>query len=432
MNEDGLWWRIGIILILILLQSIVTAAEAAMRLINEGSIRKKAEEQNRRATRILYYKNRIDGRLSIFRVFLSGTGVVIGALFAVRLLSDLKEYDSGWQGGILLAASAFLLLFLVILFGSILPEKLARLNPEHILYRTIKPVWIITCICRPLIFLLNGVTRLLLFIFRINSVEAFESVTEEEIISMVNEGHERGVLEESEVEMISNIIEFDEKEVRDIMTHRKRIVGISRELTLEEAINRMLKEGYSRCPLYDEDIDNIEGILHLKDMMKCYLSHRDKGRGISLKTIAREPYFIPDTQDIDMLFRNMQLKKVHMAVAVDEYGQTAGIVAMEDIIEEIVGNIFDEYDVIERQVIKQNEGRYLMQGTAPLEEVEEALGIEMAHDEFDTLNGFLISLLGHIPDIKERVNISYMGYHFHVVDVKNKMIGYVRVTKEKN
>jgi putative hemolysin len=190
----------------------------------------------------------------------------------------------------------------------------------------------------------------------------------------------------------------------------------------------MLKESYSRYPLYEEEKDNIVGVLHLRDVTATYVSGEYKEK--TLKEIARTPYFVPDTQSADTLFDEMQKKKIHMAIAVDEYGQMAGIVAMEDILEEIVGNIFDEYDIDERMILRQGANRYIMKGMTPMEEVEEALGIELEQDDFDTLNGWLISMLGHLPKDKEKAVISAGGCRFQIIDAKNNMIRNVKVVKE--
>lgn len=435
--DSSYFLRIGIIGLLVGVEAVIAAAEAAIHAVNDVAIREKAEKGDRKAELILRYQQQADGYMSIFQVVLYGTSIIIGAIYSVRLAFNSVKYAGTLEGIlnpqalkiIVVVVFSILLLYLVLLFGNLLPRKLALKNPEKTLYRFINVVWAFTCILKPFTMLLDASTGFILFLFRIKPEDLEENVTEEEIISIVNEGHEQGLLEESEVEMIANIIEFDEKEVRDIMTHRKKIVAINKELSVEAAIRFMLKEGYSRCPLYEGDIDNILGILHLKDMMKYYISNRD--RNIPLKSVAREPYYVPDTQDIDMLFQDMQSKKIHMAVAIDEYGQTAGLVTMEDIVEEIVGNIFDEYDVEERMIVKQNEGRFLMRGMAPLDEVGETLGISIEHEDFDTLSGLLISLIGRIPAEKERIILSFQGYRFRIIDMKDKTIGFVRVTREQ-
>lgn len=257
---------------------------------------------------------------------------------------------------------------------------------------------------------------------------ALEEQVEEEIMSMVSEGHEQGVILEDEAEMINNIFEFGDKEARDVMSPRQKIEGIDADLSLEEAMNVMLESGFSRYPLYREDLDNIIGVLHLKDAMRYYMRDKD----VALSEIAREPYFVHPTQNIQKLLKDMQSTKVHMAIVVDEYGQTEGIVAMEDILEEIVGNILDEYDEEEHDIIRLGQqDSYLMRGMARLEEIAEILEIEFPDEDIDTLNGFLLYELGRLPIEGEDINIIYQDYLFHPIDIHDKMIAQVKVTKNK-
>jgi putative hemolysin len=257
---------------------------------------------------------------------------------------------------------------------------------------------------------------------------ALEEQVEEEIMSMVSEGHEQGVILEDEAEMINNIFELGNKEARDCMSPRQKVEGIDAQLSLEEAMNIMLESGFSRYPLYQEDLDNIIGVLHLKDAMRYYM--RDKN--VPLTEIAREPFFVHPTQNIHKLLKDMQTKKIHMAIVVDEYGQTEGIVAMEDILEEIVGNILDEYDEEEHDIVRLGQkDSFLMRGMARLEEIAELLDIEFPDEDIDTLNGFLLYELGRLPQDGEEIDIIYQGYQFHSIDIHDKMIVQVKVTKHR-
>lgn len=395
--EDGNPLYIGLLAALILIEAAVSSAKAAF----EDSKEEKERELN---------------TLSLLLTLLNmGIGVL-----AVHV-TGMEIWEKILVG--------VLLIFAVMLFGVVLPVKLTKKDSEKARKRWEGALAVLSNIMLPFTFLLEAGTRGILFLLRIKPEDLEDNVTEEEIISIVNEGSRQGVLEDNEVEMISNIIELDEKEVRDVMTHRRKVVSISTEMTVEEALKFMLDESYSRYPLYEEEKDNIVGVLHLKDLTKYYVTGRDKR--ISLKEIAREPYFVPDTQAVDTLFDAMQKKKIHMAIAVDEYGQMAGIVAMEDILEEIVGNIFDEYDIDERMILKQGANRYIMKGLTPMEEVEETLGIKLLQDDFDTLNGWLISLLGHLPAEKEKAVIMAEGYRFQIIDARNNMIRNVKVVKEE-
>lgn len=257
-----------------------------------------------------------------------------------------------------------------------------------------------------------------------------EDVTEEEIISMVNEGHEQGVLQASEVEMIHNIFELDDKEAKDIMIHRKNIIAIGSDTNLSEAMDYMLDNIYSRFPVYKDDMDNIIGVVHIKDAMIQSRNQSNLELPISqLPGLVRNIPFIPETRKIHNLFKSMQSQKNHMAIVVDEYGQTAGLVTMEDILEEIVGNILDEYDVEDQMITPQADGSFLMKGMTPLEEVSEVLNLNCTSEEYDTLNGYLISLIDKIPKDGEVFQVEEKGYLFEILSVKNKIIQTVRVTQ---
>jgi len=257
-------------------------------------------------------------------------------------------------------------------------------------------------------------------------------VTESEIISMVNEGHEQGVLQASEAEMITNIFEFGDKEAQDIMIRRKNIIAIDGSMTLQEAVHFMIAESKSRYPVYDGDIDHIIGILHFKDAVRV---QETKGAAVaekkikSIKGLVREARFIPETRNIDALFHNMRAMKIHMVIVIDEYGQTAGLVAMEDILEEIVGNIMDEYDEEEGHIEEKSENEYIIEGLTPLKELEERFGLSFGEQDFETLNGFLISRMDKIPDEDEEFETDMDGWHFKVLSVRNKIIENVLVTR---
>ena len=259
-----------------------------------------------------------------------------------------------------------------------------------------------------------------------------ENVTEEDIKDMVNEGHEQGVLEAREAEMITNIFELDDKDAGDIMTHRKNLVALDGSMTLKEAVNFILKEGYnSRYPVYEKDIDDITGILHMKDALIAAENGGNASVPIcEIEGLLREAHFIPETRNIDSLFKEMQSQKIHMVIVVDEYGQTAGIVTMEDILEEIVGNIFDEHDTVEEQIVEESDGSYLVDGMTDFDEVCELLEIPQEETEdFDTLSGFLVSRINKIPNDGEVFRVEAFGFEFDVLLVENKVIRTVRVKK---
>ena len=262
-----------------------------------------------------------------------------------------------------------------------------------------------------------------------------EKVTEEDIMYMVNEGHDQGVLEASEAEMITNIFEFDDKVASDIMTHRKNVVALESTMTLKETVDFIVKEANnSRFPVYEEDIDNIVGVLHMRDVLYFAEQEEYLDRPISqIDGLLRSAHFAPEAKNINALFKEMQSEKIHMEIVIDEYGQTAGIVTMEDILEEIVGNIMDEYDNEEPDIVVKENGSFQLSGMTPLDDVEDALEMEFDEDDkdnFDTLNGFLISRLGHLPEDDEKGQVVFGGYRFSIVKAENKIIQTVTAERD--
>lgn len=257
--------------------------------------------------------------------------------------------------------------------------------------------------------------------------------TEEEILSMVNEGHEQGVLLDSEAKMISRIMEFGDKEAQDVMTNRNNIHAFDASITLKEAVEMIMNDHFSRFPVYEETIDHVIGFIYLKDAMRMQMHEKMNQMSIgSIRRLLRKPVFVPETKSIDSVFRMMQTSKTQMVVVIDEYGQTSGILTLEDILEEIVGNIQDEFDVDDKFVIRAKQDGYILSGATPLEYMEELLQIELEQEEYETLNGFVIGKLEHIPEESD-VGFSFdsSGYEFSVLDVKSRMIQEVGIKRKK-
>ena len=257
-----------------------------------------------------------------------------------------------------------------------------------------------------------------------------DDVTEEEIISMVHEGHEKGNILASEVEMINNIFEFDDKEVKDIMTHRKNILSLDGNLSYIDAVSLKIDAGKTRFTVYENDIDNIIGVLHIKDAFEY--SQRNEVFRTSIKDIKgliKEADFVPETVNINDLFKRMQAKKNHLAMVIDEYGQISGIVAMEDILEELVGEIEDEHDEEEDLIRINDDQSYYMDGMTDFSDVKETLNLPLEEDAFETLNGFLIAQMDKIPEEDEKPVINAYGYEFSVLSVNDNVIGQVMIKK---
>ena len=257
-----------------------------------------------------------------------------------------------------------------------------------------------------------------------------DDVTEEEIISMVREGHEQGTILASEAELIHNVFEFDDKEVKDIMTHRKNIVSLDGNMSFIDAIEFIIDTGKSRFPVYENDVDSIIGVLHIKDAFTFFEKNEVYRSSIKdIDGLIRPVDFIPETVNINDLFKKMQSKKSHLAMVVDEYGQISGLIAMEDILEELVGNIEDEHDEEENYIRKNDDETFIMDGMTEFSDVKEALSLPVNDDAYETLNGFIISLSDKIPEEGDKTVISAYGYRFSVMSVEDKVIKQVMIKK---
>lgn len=257
-----------------------------------------------------------------------------------------------------------------------------------------------------------------------------ESELEDEIISMVNEGHEQGVLETNEAAMINNIIDFVDKEAGEIMTNRSSIVAIEKNTSFEDALTFMLQNSNSRYPVYEENLDHVIGILYLKDAMRMKAKEGSLNIPVwEIKGLIRKAMFIPETMNINVLFKTMQSKKTQLAIVIDEYGQTAGLIAMEDILEEIVGNIMDEYDVEEKHIRKRGKDFYIIDGFTSLTDVENTLHIKFGETNFETMNGFMISKLDRLPEKDEKFEVEVCGYSFSILEVENRMVTKIAAKK---
>lgn len=423
--------KIFICILMLLIYAISKGFNVAVMSLSESELENKAEEGDKKAEKLLSYANKPSRFLntvdmtSIASVLLIGLFIagpisrrLIPELEAAMGLSHLPAAILGY--GLL----CLMVVTLVYLLGAMLPKRLAFKYAHGWAYVFLPLMGFLEVLCLPFVRISDIISLLFLRLFGITQKDLEENVTEEEIITLVSEGQEQGVIEDSEAEMITNILKFDDINVEEIMTHRKHIVGIDSQLSLAEAAQIMAHGSYSRYPVYEEDMDNIIGMLFLKDIMRCILAG---DMDVKIRDIMRKPFFVPGTNRIDDVFEQMQSGKKHIAIVVDEYGQSCGIVTMEDILEEIVGNIFDEYDLEENNI--QSIGNYyLIRGMTELDEIAEKLGIEF-DDEFDILNGFLISRLEHIPMTGERAFVDHENYRFRIMAVKDNMISLVKVTK---
>lgn len=434
--DDGGNPATGILIFLglIVADFVVFGFNAAMQNLNEATVEKMAKDERTKTSELLLkYMDKTERYTHVCQLLVLMAHMLLGFL-QVPLW---KEYFQPLVEHTVIAMAVdvvvfIVLILLVLVLGIYTPEKVASRKPESWAMRLVRPMHVLEICFFPIIWLTDMLSNLLARIFGVDPLSDTDDVTEEEIISMVNEGHEQGVLLASEAEMIHNIFEFGDKEAKDIMTHRKNIVAIDGNKTFRQTLEFIQENNYSRFPVYIDDIDNIIGVLHIREALDFSMDstmYEKSLKDIDGMILAVD--FIPETRNINNLFATMQAAKSHMVIVVDEYGQTSGIVAMEDILEEIVGNIEDEHDEEEQTIEKRIDGSYYMSGMASFADVIEELGIEREEedDEFETLNGFLISLFGKIPGDHEVFSTTAYGYLFEILSVENKMIQSVHVVK---
>ena len=419
MDDGGPTASYIIFLVLLLVDMLFYGFGAAAKELNAKELSDQiAENGSKKAKRLYRIVVHPEQYINTVQFVVSLINLIIGGFF-------WKMY-----GSVPLILSGALLLYILLTFGVLIPKRLGTKYAEKWAFACINPIYYATMIFLPVTGLISVTAKGVLLIFGIRGGEETEDVTEEEIISMVNEGHEQGVLLATEAEMITNIFEFGDKEAQDIMTHRKNILAIDRNMTLEDALDFMLSESKSRFPVYEENIDNIIGILHFRDAMRSHIEEENLLLPVGdIEGLIRETMFVPETKNIDDLFRSMQSEKNQMVIVMDEYGQTSGLVTMEDILEEIVGNIMDEYDPEENHIEEKGENEYVIEGMTKLEDLNERFGISFGETEFETLNGYLISKLDRIPDEDENSEVEVDGYTFQIVKVEKNVIQSVLVKK---
>lgn len=441
--DDGNSW-IGILLFAasVAVFYLIYGFGAAIQALNTSALEDERDEGNKKAAALLRIQEDPGKFVRTNQVVTCFFTLALGAFtlpqtagYIRRFLAVKLAMAPGLAAGLALAAAFFVVAFFLVCLGVIIPKHVAAKSPIRFCYKALSVVeWAIKLLS-PFTWLISVAAFVVLKAVGIDIRSSNEKVTEEDIMYMVNEGHDQGVLEASEAEMITNIFEFDDKVASDIMTHRKNVVALESTMTLKETVDFIVKEANnSRFPVYEEDIDNIIGVLHMRDVLYFAEQEEYLDRPISqIDGLLRSAHFAPEAKNINALFKEMQSEKIHMEIVIDEYGQTAGIVTMEDILEEIVGNIMDEYDNEEPDIVVKENGSFQLSGMTPLDDVEDALDMEFDEDDkdnFDTLNGFLISRLGHLPEDDEKGQVVFGGYRFSIVKAENKIIQTVTAERD--
>ena len=427
--------QIIILVILILINAFFAATEISFISLNDAKIDKKVKEGNKKATQISKMLKNPSKFLATIQIGITLAGFLSSAFasdaFAEKLapiLNDLvPSVGIGTWKGISIVIITMILSYFTLVFGELVPKRLGMKYHEKFAYVTIGIIKAISIVTAPFVKLLTASTNIISKIFGVSENEE-EIVTEEEIRMMVDVGEEKGSIDEEEKELINNVFEFNDKTVSEIMTHRKDIYAIEISEDINEKLDELDEYKYSRIPVYDETIDEIKGIIYIKDILK-YISANKK---VQIKDIMREAYFVSENKLINELFKELQKNKKQIAIVLDEYGGTAGLVSMEDIIEELVGNIFDEYDEIENDYEKIDDNTFKISGSVTIAELKKILGVKIPEGEYDTLSGYLTEELGRIPEDGEKPIIETEDITYKVEEYEDKRILWVKACKNRN
>ena len=427
-----------LIVILTLINAYFAASEMAIVSVNKNRIHRLAEEGNRKARLVEKLLQEPTSFLSTIQVAITLAGFFNSASAAtgisVRLGMVLKAWSIPYGETISMVVVTILLSFVTLIFGELVPKRIALQNAETYSMFCAKPILIISRIASPFISILSWSTRFVLRLFGMKDENVEESLSREEIRSMVESGQESGIFDEDEADLIDSVFAFDDILAEEVMTPRPDVFCIDIDDPQSEYLEELLEMRYSRIPVYRDSIDNIIGILNIKDFV---VEARSKGFDhVDISKILRKPFFVLESKNIDDLFREMQSKHQHIAILIDEYGGFSGIVTMEDLVEEIMGDIEDEYDEEdEMQIEKIDASTYMLNGAMPIDDINEELGLHLENDNHETISGFLLDLIDQIPEDGEEREVLWENIRFQVKEVKYKRIHKVQLflmNKEEN
>ena len=422
-----------VLAILIFVNAFFAAAEIAFISLNDAKIDKQAKEGNKKAKKIRKMLKEPSKFLATIQIGITLAGFLSSAFaadaFASELapkLNSLINLGINTWNTISIIIITLILSYFSLVFGELVPKRMAMKNPEKIAFGSIGVIRLIHIIASPIVNFLNFSTNSICKLFGIGPQDE-ETVTEEEIRMMVDVGEEKGSIDEEEKELINNVFEFNDKTVSDVMIHRTEVYAIDIQSNIEDILSELKEYKYSRIPVYEENVDNIVGVLFIKDLLAYVYTKKE----VKIKKIMRPAYFVSESKPINEFFKEMQRDKQQLAIVLDEYGGTAGIITMEDIIEELVGNIFDEYDDVEKEYEKIDDNTFLINGSVSIFDLRKILEIDIPEGDYDTLSGYLIELLGRIPQDDEKPVIETEKVTYKIEEYEEKRILWVKACKNK-
>ena len=429
-----------ILVVLIFVSGFLSSLEIAVSSSNRNKVKMLLDSGDKRAPRLLSTIDQPNSFFATTQLYITFIAFFSGAYAAnsftdplVRLAHNIGIYVSDHiiELVVFILITA-LLTYISLIFGELVPKRIAMQYAIPFALRALPILNVLSIIAFPFVKLLSASSKLVLKLIGIKDDSPEDDITKEELLLMVESSSDLGHIAESEQGMIENIFEFDKLTAGDICRHRIDVIALPIDADFRTVVDVIIEENYTRVPVYEENLDNVKGILNSKDMLHFMLTNSNLS-SFSLKNLLRDAHFVPLSKRADELFQEMREEHTYMAVVIDEYGGTMGIVTMEDIVEKIVGSIHDEYDDDELpDIADHGEDSYKIQGTTDLETVSEHLEMELPVDEYDTLSGFLVGQIGHIPAEDELPELTYNGVSFKVESVQEKRIAEVTVTKPPN
>lgn len=436
---DTILYQLLLQVILILLNAFFAGSEIALLSLNTAKLRKLDEEHDRYASRLLKLVENPSSFLSTIQIGITLAGFLGSAFastnFSVYLVNwiyyDLQftALSLGMLNTLSMIVVTIILSYFTLVFGELVPKRIAMQKSYEFAKMSSFVIATLSKIMRPVVWFLTFSVNAILTLLHLKTQAEEENVSEEEIRLMIDLGGEKGTIENEEKQWLENVFEFNDTRARDVMTHVLDVIFISVHDSNEKVLNIIQRSGLSRYPIIDEDVNDVVGILYARDFLLNEALHKQK----TLKEMMKEPYFVPESIHTDDLFNQLQSKKVHIAIVVDEYGETSGIVTLEDLLEEIVGNIYDEYDPMEEEEIKQlGEYSYRVKGNVMIEDIAEVTQLELPlGEEYDTLGGFIFSKLHEIPSDGSVFDLEFDEYKIHVDQIVDKHVESCVIIKKK-
>lgn len=422
-----------VLIILIGVNAFFAASEIAFISLNDNKIDMEVKEGNKKAKSIQNMLKNPSKFLATIQIGVTFAGFLSSAFasetFASKLSPVLNKLVPAvsletWQT-ISIIIITIVLSFFTLVFGELAPKRIGMKYREKIAYGTIGIIKAISVVAAPFVKLLTFTTNIVSKLFGVTESDE-EVVTEEEIRMMVDVGEEKGTIGKEEKEMINNVFEFNDRIVSEIMIPRRDIFAFEMNTQIGAAITELAGDArYSRIPIYDGTIDNITGVVYIKDILLS-----TKTKAAKLKSIAKDVYFVPETKMVNELFKELQKNKKQIAIIIDEYGGTAGLVTMEDILEELVGDIYDEYDAVENSIEQIDDNIYIVDGNTPIYDIEKNLELEIPEGDYDTISGYLMEELGIVPTDEEKLEYETDVAVYKIESYKDKRILKVKITKK--